>query len=56
MRLVIKPHPKLKWQIRDECSNEVSDRRMTLREAKKIKREAYRLMKLVLANGALTNK
>lgn len=50
MHLVIKPHPTLKWQIKDRGSNQVSSRKMSLRQAKAIKREALRLMKLVLEN------
>ena len=51
MHLVIKPNPRYGWHIVDEDSGEKSDHKMSLRQAKQIKREAYRLMKLVLANG-----
>lgn len=48
MHLVIKPHPRLGWQIVDENSGQTSDRRMSLRQAKQIKRDAERLVNLVL--------
>ena len=48
MHLVIKPHPRYKWQIIDTDSGIKSDHKMTLRQAKQIKRRAGNLVNKVL--------
>ena len=48
MHLVIKPHPKYGWQIVDEDSGQKSDHKMSLRQAKQIKRAAIALVNKVL--------
>ena len=51
MDLVIVPHPKYHWQILDsdgKSGEQYSDRPMSLREAKKIKRDALALLERML--------